>query len=775
MCKKVVYWVALGMAMSSVGNGAAIVWTGAGADNLWSNPANWEGNKVPTGSDDAMVEVPGAAAPNGPIIQDGIDAQCDKLINEVAGEPTMTMTGGTLTITGWGIWWGDGANCFATFNQSGGTVTLAGSPGIHEFAWGGASGTWIMTGGVVNAKGVKLTTDSGVYGKLLIHGGTYNIGTARGGLDMEDGDGLIDITEGTLILEGDETVKINNLFAEGKITAYGGDGRLQVDYNLRNLDMTTVTAQGTRKASHERPAHEALDVPRDVVFNWAPGVFAPPVKGHTVYLGSDFNDVNGAMNGVAQDANSYAPDPRLAFGQTYYWRVDEVNAAPDNTVHQGEVWHFTVEPYSYSLENITVTASGSFGISGPENTINGSGLSDDLHGVSAADMWISGGIPATIEYAFDRAYKLHELWIWNSNQLIEAFVGFGAKDVVIEYALDGENWTVLDGVGPLARGAGTEGYAQNNTIDFGGAMAQRVRLTINSVQGIAPQASLSEVRFFFIPVNAREPQPADGGSADSVNANLRWRSGREAAEHEVVLSQDRAAVADGSAGALVLQESRYTPDPLLYSETYYWQVTETNLVSTPPRHEGPIWSFMAPEYLTIDDFESYADEPFLEIWDTWVDGFEDPGNGAIVGNVNEPERVLVSQGVKSMPIHYNNSTAPISAATRTFDPPQDWTVGSPTILSLHVRGDATNDAQPMYVTVTDRSGQSVTVYYKDGDSAATVSDVFEPWIIPLADLAPVSLSSIESISIGVGMPGGTPSGALGTAYVDLLRVGTPLP
>ena len=112
-------------------------------------------------------------------------------------------------------------------------------------------------------------------------------------------------------------------------------------------------------------------------------------------------------------------------------------------------------------------------------------------------MWISAGVPATIEYAFDGVYSLHELWIWNSNQLIENFLGYGAKDVVIEYSLDGENWTVLEGVDPLVQAPGTEDYRHNNTIDFGGVMARHVRLTINSVQGVASQASLSEVRFYF--------------------------------------------------------------------------------------------------------------------------------------------------------------------------------------------------------------------------------------------------------------------------------------
>ncbi|MCH8219475.1 MAG: hypothetical protein IH892_22195, partial [Planctomycetes bacterium] len=172
------------------------------------------------------------------------------------------------------------------------------------------------------------------------------------------------------------------------------------------------------------PADEAADVPVDSTLSWTPGDFAVT---HDVYLGTSFDDVNNATtpDSPGQSETTYMPG-RLDYGQTYYWRVDEVNGAPDNTVFKGGVWSFEAEPFSIPISDVTATASSSFGVSGPENTVNGSGLADDLHGSSAADMWISGGIPATIEYAFDRAYKLHELWIWNSNQLIEAFVGFGA-------------------------------------------------------------------------------------------------------------------------------------------------------------------------------------------------------------------------------------------------------------------------------------------------------------------------------------------------------------
>jgi hypothetical protein len=194
----------------------------------------------------------------------------------------------------------------------------------------------------------------------------------------------------------------------------------------------------------------------------------------------------------------------------------------------------------------------------------------------------------------------------------------------------------------------------------------------------------------------------------------------------------------------------------------------------------------------VDDFESYneiddlTDPASHRIFESWLDGYFTPTtNGALVGyspaqppsDPSYMEQTIVYDGSQSMPFSYDNTTAPISVATRTFDPALDWTVSAPTSFSLHIHGMGVgyvrpaNDGQPIYAVITDSSGQSATVSYKGGDATATVSYKFEPWVIPLADLAPVDLSSIKSISIGVGTPGGAPSGAKGTVYVDLLAVG----
>lgn len=240
MCKKLLFLTTLILLLGSISIAEDIQWTGAGRNKLWSTTANWDLGRAPTLNDGVRIEAPAATAPNGPVIQEGIDAKADLIWCENPGEPTLTMTGGTLEIGGWGVWWGDGADSFGFWDMSGGTVDFTGSPGIFEFGWGGGAGTLTMTGGTVNAKGVTLPTDSGAYGHIFLDGGTLNIGTERGGLNM-NANGLIDINDGTLVLEGDETVKVNDLFAAGLITALGGEGILEVDYDVRNPGKTTVT------------------------------------------------------------------------------------------------------------------------------------------------------------------------------------------------------------------------------------------------------------------------------------------------------------------------------------------------------------------------------------------------------------------------------------------------------------------------------------------------------------------------------------------------------
>ncbi|MCU0916459.1 MAG: discoidin domain-containing protein, partial [Planctomycetes bacterium] len=441
------------------------------------------------------------------------------------------------------------------------------------------------------------------------------------------------------------------------------------------------------------PAVGATDVPSDASLSWTAGEFAAT---HDVYLGLSAVDVNnagrtnplGVLVSQGQNASTYTAAD-LQFGKTYYWRVDEVNAPPSTGIIKGELWNFTVEPYAYPVKNVIATASSTQVAMGPENTVNGSGLNArDQHSTEAKEMWVSAGtLPNWIQFQFGETCKLHELWVWNSNQIIEPFVGFGAKTVKIETSTDGAAWTQLQAVPEFARGTGAGDYAPNTVVNFGGVSAKYVKLTIEATWGGLPQASLSEVRFFSVPVQAREPQPKDGATGVALDAGLTWRPGREAVSHKLVFGTDANAVANGTAPVVSITDSSYSPASLQFGTTYYWKVDEVGAADT---QAGKVWRFTTQEYAPVDDMETYTDDEGSRIYETWIDGWTN-NTGAVVGYLQAPfaERTIVHGGKQSMPLEYNNIKTPYYSETeRTFAPVQNWTGAGADTLVVWFRGRA---------------------------------------------------------------------------------------
>ncbi|MGB2854098.1 MAG: LamG domain-containing protein, partial [Dehalococcoidia bacterium] len=328
-------------------------------------------------------------------------------------------------------------------------------------------------------------------------------------------------------------------------------------------------------ASGPSPAHEEPDARRDAVLSWTPGDYVEGLSPkHRVFFSESLDDVSGGIGGVTQDANTYAAGI-LDFSKTYYWRVDEANAV--SGWDQGDIWQFTVEPFAYSIPAaaIAATASSVHEVDTiPENTVDGSGLdADDLHSMEESEMWLSneaGPEPAWIQYKFDKIYKLHEMWVWNHNSSFETSVGWGVREAIIEYSSDGSQWTRLGDTHEFVRAPGAAGYAHDTPVDFGGVGAKYVKITINSNWGgILTQYGLSEVRFLYIPVQAREPMPGSGATGVDLDLSLDWRPGRQADRHDVYLSTSKKDVAKGSADVTTVTESRYGPLSLDLGDTYY--------------------------------------------------------------------------------------------------------------------------------------------------------------------------------------------------------------
>jgi len=550
---------------------------------------------------------------------------------------------------------------------------------------------------------------------------------------------------------------------------------------MNGFEITRVLL--TAIAQNPSPADGATDIPAPVELSWTPGHYAPAVGGHKVFLSDNFADVN---EGLAIAERGIVSDPvfdivalpfALEFGTTYYWRVDEANV-PSGMWDGGNVWSFTVEPFAYPIENITATASSANRTDeGPENTINGSGLDDDdLHSSENADMWLSSGVDpnaAWIQYEFDRIHKLYQMWVWNYNNSVEPLVGFGVKEATIEYSVDGANWTTLDTTHEFARGPGVAGYAPNTTVDFGSTAAKYIKIIPNSNWGgIVAQYGLSEVRFFSIPVLAREPSPVSGATDVGVDAILSFRAGREAAKHDVYLGTDEQAVIDGTVPVATVTEASYAP-ALDVAGTYYWRIDEVNDAAIPTTWQGDIWNLSTQEYLVVDDFESYNDIPDGEegsnlIYGTWVDGFENPANGSTIG-YNVPfqptmETSIFYDGIQSVPLFYDNTVTTYSEVTANvadLDVGRDWTKHNIKALTLRFLGDPNNAVQQMYVKI---NGSRVTY---DGDAENISLKSWQMWYINLASTG-VSLGNITELAIGLERIGAV--GGQGMVLLDGIRL-----
>ena len=529
---------------------------------------------------------------------------------------------------------------------------------------------------------------------------------------------------------------------------------------VSGFQLTTSPVQTI--AADASPADKAIDVDRDSTLAWAPGQFAGT---HDVYMSDSLEAVSAASRanpmGVqlaeGQDANSIDPG-RLTFGQTYYWRVDEVNATPDHTIYEGNLWSFEVEPYSIQIPGSTIGVSASSvsnEFSTPNRIIDGSGLgADETHSMDNTAMWFTASVDLDpwIQFEFEDVYKMDVMKVWNSNSAAESAIGWSVKDLEIQYSVDGDTWEVLSGPHQLSRAPGSPTYDQYDTVPFDGVAARYVRLNIQTNWGGLLMAyGLSEVQFMHIPAQARTPEPASGATDVRPDATLTWRAGRETAEHVIYISTDVNAVIDGSVPSVTTSTNSLSLNDMggELGQTYYWRVDEVNNAEAIAVWPGPVWDLSTSAALVVDDFESYnntsPDRPFQ----TWLDGFGYsadeffsqgyPGNGTGAGighdiwSLSSPyfdgdimETLITMEGSsQSMPFYYNNSTTAASSETTVnvadLQVGQDWSRHGIQYLTLNFRADSLSEALDTTSSfTTDGSAgwlSQTADSYDDGDAA----------------------------------------------------------
>jgi len=160
-----------------------------------------------------------------------------------------------------------------------------------------------------------------------------------------NGDGIVD--------DGDRDVLTSCMGTDESRCDIGpmpwGDGIVdEIDLEVLTGYMGQEVHDVTKPASLPKPFDQgAPDVEQAASFNWWPGSSAAE---HDIYVGTDSVTVEDADTldtaGVyrgRQQVNEYALPEDVLPGQTFYWRIDEVDA--DGVITKGDLWSFSVADY----------------------------------------------------------------------------------------------------------------------------------------------------------------------------------------------------------------------------------------------------------------------------------------------------------------------------------------------------------------------------------------------------------------------------------------------
>ncbi len=479
------------------------------------------------------------------------------------------------------------------------------------------------------------------------------------------------------------------------------------------------------KAANPDPADGSMHMETWVTLSWRAGDFA---VSHNVYMGENFDNVSNATTDSDifrgnQTANFYvAGFPGFAYpeglvpGTTYYWRIDEVNAPPDETVYKGDVWSFTIPP----------------------KTAYNPKPADGAQFVGPDDVTLS----------------------WTP--------GYGAKLHTVYFGETFDEVNNATGGAPLGAASYKPGPLEREKVYY---------WRVDEFDALATHKG--DIWHFTTPGAVGNPKPAYDATDVGMNTILNWTSADSAASHELYFGIDQAAVrnADTSSseykGSKALGAERYDPGLLDTNTTYFWRVDEVDAQGN--RSTGPVWIFTTGAFLLIDDFEGYTDDDVAgeAIWQTWVDGFGIADNGAQVGYLLPPyaEQTIVHGGSQSMPLLYiNEAGVTNSEATLTLTAPRDWTQVGVSELSLWFRGDSDNAAEPLYVAAANSTGSPAIAAYDDPIAATDRS--WTQWRVPLQAFTDqgINLTDVDKMAIGLGSKAGAAVGGSGTLFIDDIRL-----
>jgi hypothetical protein len=572
------------------------------------------------------------------------------------------------------------------------------------------------------------------------------------------------------------------------------------------------------------PADGEMNVLQDVTLNWTAGFNA---QLHQVYFGETFEDVNTASGAPLLSDTTYTPST-LGTGKTYYWRVDEFSSG---VTHKGDVWSFTTVPEIditnpnlmlwWTLDEGQGTTAVDWSGHGNHGSIIGKAewadgyqrtaltFGEDVYVEAGGFNGITGTAPRTCCAWIRTTTANRNIMSWGQNvagqkwrMRIDGTGGLRAEvnggyhygvtniadgrwhHVAVTFEDDGSP-DALDTLLYVDGRLDSTAASLDEPIDTG---TGPVRIGESPWHNAPFMDEIDDARIYDKVLTAEEIQQVMLGDTKLAGnpvpdrvalvdirdiSSLSWSQGDTAASHDVYFDTDRDAVATADNSSPLFQGNQTdTSLPLadlveFGGGDYYWRVDEIEADGTVI--DGTIWKFTVPDYLIVDDFESYndlaEDNPASNrVYLTWIDGFGTTTNGAVAGNLDVPLMSAGHSGAQAMPVTYDNA-GKTSEVTRTLTS-KDWTEHGVTKLVVWFSGDSANAAERMYVAL----GNAI-VYHPD--DAATQDTGWNEWVIDLQEFANqgTDLTNVGSIIIGFGTRNApVATGGTGTVDIDDIRL-----
>jgi len=498
------------------------------------------------------------------------------------------------------------------------------------------------------------------------------------------------------------------------------------DHALTETDVELIMegkeAMPLTLAANPKPANGAVEVPRDVTLSWRRGSSA---NKHDVYFGTVFADVNEASTtdtrdvlvGQNQDNTDYDPNGLLAFGQTYYWRVDEINDVNPDGPWRGDVWSFTVANFTIvdDFEDYNDVSNRIFD-TWTDYAVNNTGMTVGHFDPPFAEQDIVHSGSQSMYMRYDNDGTVNEGTDYEQGGML-------LYSEVERTWSDPQDWTI-DG-------------AESLTLWFRGLPAPVGSFTPKGQAAYTMTGAGADI----------------WETSDSFHFAYKRLSGAGSIKAKVVSMTNT----HNSAKAGVMIRDSLEPDSV-HAMMAIQPVNEVQFLRRPvmglnSEADGqseigtPVWVKLTRSLNTFrGEYSEDGDE-----WET-------------LGSLTIPMNVDVYVGL-IVCSHDNFATceAEFSEINMTGAVTGEW--------QSQDIGIETNAAESMYVVLEDNAGTNAVVTNSDTGASAAIS--WTEWNIPLADFTGVNPLAIKKMTIGVGDRANTQPGGAGDLYIDDIRLYLP--